>query len=229
MDDKLAIEAALDCRWHQAIQLNSKIIKSDPANIDALNRMAHAYFETGNYKLAKKYYSQVLNFDPYNPIAIKNLKMLQAFKKSNGNGGSNTILRITASVFLQEPGKTKLVSLLKVAEPQKLSLVSPGCPAIMLAKNRGITVIDGKGGYLGVLPDDISFTLIRLMKGGNKYEAVINSVRVNGLTILIRETFRSSKFRNQPSFLEFSPQTLDLTPTLDTEGTQDLISEEEES
>lgn len=200
-----AIDAALSSEWEKAIKLNLKIIKDSSDDVDALNRLAHAYFETCNYKLAKKYYSLTLNIDSYNPIAIKNLKILQSFKNLIGQKptNGNHHAKISPSLFLQEPGKTKVVALLKVAEPQKISKAYCGMCVNLNSKNRGITVTDENGSYLGVLPDDTAHRLIRLLRGGNKYMAFIKSIKVNGISILIREVYRSSKFKNQPSFLEY--------------------------
>src|SRR3989344_5987070 len=75
-----AIDAAMDCRWDEALKLNKKIIKDDPKNIDALNRQARVYMEMGKLSLAKKSYSEVIKIDPYNPIALKNLKIIKSFK-----------------------------------------------------------------------------------------------------------------------------------------------------
>lgn len=200
-----AIQAALDGRWDDALKLNEIIIEENPDNVDALNRQAHAYFELGDLPSAKKYYSEVLKFDAYNPIAAKNLKIIQAFKdgvKPSSNGHMQKTGPISSSLFLQEPGRTKVVNLLKVAEPQKLSLAYCGMLVDLVVKNRGVTVCDSEGSYLGVLPDDTAHQIIRLIKGGNKYQSIIKSIKVNGLSILIREVFRSRKFRNQPSFLE---------------------------
>lgn len=208
----LAIDAALDSRWSEALKLNKRIIRLDPQNVDALNRQGRAYMEMGRCNLAKKYYSAVLKLDPYNPIALKNLKIIKAFKPNgNGNGQvfENHTPRLSPALFLQEPGKTKVVALLKVAEPQKLSLVYCGMPVNMVVKNRKITIIDSNLNYLGVLPDDTSHYLLKLIRGGNKYDLFIKSIRVNGLAVLIKETYRSKRFKNQPSFLESS----DSTPT----------------
>lgn len=196
-----AIQAALNFRWKDALRINRQILKVDPQNIDALSRTAKAYVELGKSNLAKKYYTEVLSYDPYNPIALKNLKIIKAFK-SNGKPHVNGEFRLSASLFLQEPGKTKIVNLLKVAEPQKLSSTFCGMKVEMIVKNRKLIVVDGDGGYLGVLPDDICHLLIRLLRGGNKYNLFVKSIRVNGLSVLIRETFRSKRFKNQPSFLE---------------------------
>ena len=60
---------------------------------------------------------------------------------------------------------------------------------------------DRDDNYLGLLPDDMSHHLLKLITGGNKYQALIKSVKSNSLAIIVRETFRSRKFRNQPSFV----------------------------
>lgn len=233
-----AIDAALDTRWEEALKINKQILKLDPENIDALNRQARAYMEIGNPNVAKKYYSKVLKFDPYNPIALKNLKIMKSCKPKrnvalfNGQGlASYGTSRLSASLFLQEPGKTKIVNLLKVAEPQKLSHAFCGMKVTMVIKNRKITIVDLDGNYLGVLPDDISHHLMRLFKGGNKYELFITSVRVNSLSIIIKETFRSKRFKNQPSFLGYSigtPGDLMRLNGSNMEKDNEIVEEEQE-
>ncbi len=200
-----AIEAALVFNWTEAIELNKEIVKTTPENVDCLNRLARAYFEIGKYQQAKKIYQQVLELDPYNTIAQKNLKRASSFKKNLEDGEVKEHLQtqaISPASFLEEPGITKAVTLIKVAEPQKLSKLCSGIMVNLVAKNRGISITDQEGHYLGVLPDDTGHLLLRLIKGGNKYQAIIKSVKTNGLTILIREIFRSKKFRNQSSFLD---------------------------
>lgn len=233
---KLAIDAALDCRWDDALRLNKQILKLDGTNTDTLNRLARVYLEMGKNNLAKKYYSEVVKIDPYNPIALKNLKIIRTLKPGKKDDyvvHTNGTSKLSASLFLQEPGKTKIVNLLKVAEPQKLCKAYCGMKVDMIIKNRKITVIDADENYLGILPDDISHHLLRLIRGGNKYDLFIKSVRVNGLAVLIKETYRSKRFKNQPSFLENSDATLlatDLLTPLDNqnEDEQEVEGEEEQ-
>lgn len=217
---QLAIEAALSANWDQALKLNKKILKVEPQNVDALARLARANMEMGKSNLARKFYSEVLKYDPYNPIAIKNLKIIKSFKSNGVANHTNGHIKLSPSLFLQEPGKTKVVSLMKVAEPQKLSHIFCGMKVELVLKNRGITIVDQGGSYLGVLPDDISYRLIRLLKGGNKYELFIKAIKVNGLAVLIKETYRSKRFRNQASFLENSDSivTTNLITSLDDSG-----------
>jgi tetratricopeptide (TPR) repeat protein len=201
--NRQAVDAALNCDWEVAIKLNLHILETDPHSIPALNRLAKAYFQMGRYKDSKKMYSQVLDIDPYNPIAQKNVKILASFKK-DGEEPANGMphQKISASSFLQEPGVTKSVNLVKVAEPQKLSTLTAGMSTKIVQKARGIMITDQAGTYLGALPDDISHLLTRFLDGGNEYEALIKSVKPNGLTVLIKEVSRSKQFQNRPSFLE---------------------------
>lgn len=200
----LAISAALNCRWDEAVSLNQKMLDLSPENAQCLNRLAKAYFELGKYSQAKKAYAEVLRIDPYNSIAQKNLKKVNSLKKGDGIALPSQTMVISPALFLEEPGITTLVNLVKVAEPQKLLKLSPGTVVSLLEKKRGISVADGNHQYLGAFPDDCAFRLLRLIKGGNKYQVIIKSVRSNGLTVLIREVFRSKKFKNQASFLDES-------------------------
>lgn len=204
---QLAISAALSANWEEATKLNQQIIEGDPKNVEALNRLGRAHFELCDITAAKKFFDLALESDPYNQIAAKFLKRIETFskkglKQQTHNGAAPCQMPVSSDLFIEEPGKTKLVNLLKVAEPQKLSLLSSGRMVNLLIKNRGITVTDQYNDYLGVLPDDLSHHLIRLIKGGNKYQALIKTIKPNGVTILIREAYRSVRFKNQPSFLD---------------------------
>lgn len=231
--------AALSSRWDEALTLNQQIIATEPENVDALNRMARAYFELGDINLSKKFYQKSLKVDPYNQIAYKFLKRIETCTKKGAkpeNHAMQSNPQLISDLFIEEPGRTKLVNLLKVAEPQKLSMLSAGCLVKLATKNRGISVTDLQGEYLGVIPDDLSHTLLRLIKGGNKYQALIKTIKPNGLTILIREIHRSSRFHNQPSFLDTIDTSLTYSSdhiVIQNEGydpaVAELASDDEES
>ncbi len=205
-----AINAALSYNWEEAVLLNKQIMKEFPEDTDCLNRLARAFFELGKYPQAKKVYQDVLRIDPYNSIAQKNLKRVSSFKKASANGKINghaekdpsfSKIMLSPSLFVEEPGITAVINLVKLAEPQKLSLLSPGLLVNLTLKNRHICATDMDDNYLGSLPDDMSHRLLKLISGGNKYQALIKSVKPNALSIIVRETFRSRKFKNQPSFV----------------------------
>jgi tetratricopeptide (TPR) repeat protein len=199
---RLAIDAALKSEWNKALEINQQIQSLEPQNTECLNRLAKAYFELGDLVKSKRLYQDVLELDPYNSIAAKNIKKISSCKDNHNQKTLNGISPILSpAFFVSEPGITKSVSLIKVAEPQRLLSLSAGMMVNLVVKARGISVADINKNYLGVLPDDISFHLMRLINGGNKYQAFIQSVKPNALVILIREIYRSKKFKNQASFL----------------------------
>lgn len=201
--DSAAINAAINCNWEQAIELNLEIVKNDGGNVQARNRLAKAYCEMGQFKQAKAVYEEVLKIDPYNGIATKNLKKVAAIKSDGVMKGDNVSRqRLSAAVFLHEPGVTKMVNLIKVAEPARLLTLSAGSVVNLVPRLKSISVVDENKRYLGVLPDDTAFMLLKLIKGGNQYEVIVKSVKQNAVTVLIREVVRSKKFKNQPSFID---------------------------
>lgn len=194
-----AIQTALLGDWNNAIALNQSLLDENPDDIDTLNRLAFAYSSIGNTKEAKNLYQKVLNLDNQNPIALRNLKRLSG---SVGNGKSVTFVPSHVSnLFIEEPGKTKVIELLNVADKKVIAPLRSGETLQLVIKRMKIFVLDQDKQFIGMLPDDIGRRLIRFMSSGNQYEAYIKSVDNNKVTIFARETKRTTKFKNQPSFL----------------------------
>ena len=105
-----------------------------------------------------------------------------------------------AHVFLEEPGKTKVLALLRLAAPKILAQLNCADRVQLLPKKRIIDINNEDGTYLGCLPEDVSQRLISLIEGGNRYDAYVKGVDRHSLEIFIKETFRSRKFKNLPSF-----------------------------
>lgn len=224
---QLAITAALKSDWTQAEKINKKIISLSANNVEALNRLARAQTCAGVIDKAQKTYKKVLNIDPYNIIARKNVEKLskvigqngrtvpdQKIINGNGHGYANGATNLS-SVFLYEPGKTKVINLLNLASPSILGLLSCGDQVSLLPKKHSVSITDQNGTYLGALPDDISHKILYYIAGGNKYEVYIKFATSKTLSVFIRETERSAKFVNQPSFQDakqyFEDKELPLT------------------
>ena len=181
-----AIVAALTSNWAEAIKLNEKILKEDKNNTEALNRLARAQACTGEHQKAHKTYKKVLDVDPYNIIALKNIEKLEKAGGNNiqitiGNTQTNGHTVNLSRVFLDEPGKTKLVHLLNLAPPSILASLNCGDQLVINPKNHAITVATQSGTYLGAFPDDLAHRLLAFITGGNKYDAYVkNSTIKNG-------------------------------------------------
>ncbi|MCX6726082.1 MAG: tetratricopeptide repeat protein [Candidatus Shapirobacteria bacterium] len=195
--EEQAIKAALNQNWTRAIEINKKIIKETPQNAPALNRIGKAFYELGKNEEAIKAYKKVIKIDPFNPIANKNLKRLSK-NRSKNNNQKNSIL--SGNIFLEEPSKTKMVKLIRLASPLILSQQDNGDEVFFIIKKRLISIFDNSKNYLGALPEDLSQRLIKFIKGGNQYQAYIKNVDLQLLEIFIREVSRSKKFIETPSF-----------------------------
>ena len=193
-----AINLALHQDWKSAIDINTEILKKEDNNLDALNRLAFAYFQTGDAAQAKRLYQKVLKLDEYNQIAIKNLDKLTSVKRK---GSVAPASRVSPLMFLEEPGKTKIVVLVNLAPERILASLASGQEVFLKEKRHTMEVRDAEGVYLGALPDDLSFKLTKFIKGGNTYHTVIKSIGKNQLIVFVREVSRSKKFANQPSFV----------------------------
>ncbi|MEX2032985.1 MAG: tetratricopeptide repeat protein [Candidatus Colwellbacteria bacterium] len=208
-----AITAALTSNWDEAITLNKKILRDTESDIEAMNRLARAYCCLEQYPKALKIYKKVLELDPFNMIAVKNMEKMSKYNgkgKTSGHSNSatpgtnahtNSHTQINLSkIFLDEPGKTKLVGLLNLAAPSTLASLNCGDKVILNPKNHAVTVLSEEGTYLGAFPDDIAHRILSFISGGNKYEAYVKSSSIRNLTIFVRELLRSPKLANQPTF-----------------------------
>ena len=201
-----AIQTALTGDWKTAVAINKELLQENPQDIDALNRLALAFMVTGKVKSAKTTYQKVLAIDPLNPIAIRNLKY---FKGTTNKQKSDVFGDFQINnKFLEETGKTKVVELVNIAQPTVIQALRTGQTVNLSIKRLKLFVLKGEKQYLGVLPDDIGRRLIKFIKAGNKYEAYIKSVNPHKVIVFIKEIKRSARFKNQPSFLAASDNSL---------------------
>jgi hypothetical protein len=191
-----AIQTALTGDWQRAIDINQLILQEEPEDIDTLNRLAFAFLSTGNPKDAKNLYEKVLALDMQNPIAIRNLKRLH-------DVNSKKIILIN-NLFIEEPGKTKVMDLINIADKKVISHLRSGEKLDLKIKRSRIFAYDLDSQFIGMLPDDTCQRLIKFMEAGNEYEAYVRTVDSNKISIFIREIKRVKKFKNQPSFVSGS-------------------------
>lgn len=196
--EQRAVKAAGCCQWTSAINYNLQILKIKPDNTSALNRLGKAYWEDGQIDKAKTSFEKSLKVDPSNGIAFKNLERLKDLKNTPV---SPPRLATNRAVFLEEPGITKIVRLTRLASGHVLSELDCADEVFLRPRNRLVNVVNQKGIYLGCLPEDLSFRLIKLIKRGNRYQAFIRLIDARNLHLLVREVKRSTRLHNTPSFL----------------------------
>jgi tetratricopeptide (TPR) repeat protein len=207
-----AVHTALQGDWQAAIILNQMLLEENPEDIDALNRLAFAKTSLGEIKEAKSIYIKVLSLDANNPIATKNLQRLSG--GINQNPQNSVHLQIS-NVFIEEPGKTKVVLLINTADKKVLTPLRNGEQLFLLIKRMKIFVYDTQKQYIGMLPHDMGNRLIKFIEGGNVYEAYIKTVHNMCVTILIKEVKKAIKFKNQPSFISIEKSRFSLNNNCD--------------
>ena len=193
-----AIAAALAQDWKEAIRINLAILKNETDDIESLCRLAFAYLKTGQLLAAKRTYLKVLGLDKYNQIATKNLKKMTTLKKKDMANEASGFM--SPMIFLEEPGKTKIVECVHVAPSHVLSTLSAGQEVMLKPKNHCIVVRTSSQTYVAALPDDMSFKLHKMIAAGNTYQAIVKGVDKKSVKIMLRELSRGKKFAKQPSF-----------------------------
>jgi len=206
-----AINSAMQRRWEKAARINESIIELFPNDIAAHNRLGKALTELWRYTEARKTYEHVLELDPNNSIARRNLQRLSYLK--DGQGPPKTACGIDSRFFIEEASKARTVNIHRTAPSETLAKLSAGDHVRLQARGQTLAAVNDSGEYLGEIEPRIGLRLIELMKGGNEYEAAIINIRDDLMRVIIKETFQHPTQIGHPSF--FPPRAdEDLKPYL---------------
>lgn len=193
-----AIKEALAQNWKEAIRINQNILNDDPKDIDALNRLGYALLKTGKFTQAKQTFDKILNIDPYNRITLVNIKKIPSLKKHKSDHQCGST--VSPLLFLEDPGKTKIVDCVNAAPSAMLSTLTCGQELVLKSKKHGVDLRDTANRYVGALPDDMAYKIGKFMEAGNNYSAHVKRITKSCVSVFIREVKRGKRFRNQPSF-----------------------------
>ena len=194
-----AVSLALTGAWQEAIKVNLDILSSSPEDVDALNRLARCYSEMGNAAKAVATTQKVLRIDSLNPIAQR---CLLKWKTARPND-TRKFSAPSGEAFLEESGKTKMVTLLNPGDPSVFSNLDSGDEVKLSAYAHRVSVTDDGGRYIGRLPDDLAARLRNFLKKGNKYQVLIKSTDLKDVCVLIKEV------ENKTGTASFPPEKLD--------------------
>lgn len=203
-----AVSLALSGSWEAALLLNKKILQEDAKDVDALNRQARAYSELGKLSKAKACAKKVLKIDPFNTIALKSLEKWKELKRGESLKSTPTF----PQTFLEEPGKTKILSLIHLGDYKVIAKLDSGDEITLNTGSHRISALSSDAKYVGRLPDDLSARLKKLIKLGNTYQAFIKSANAKDVRVFIRETKRAKKLADIPSFSTEKIDYISFTP-----------------
>ena len=200
--EKQAIDNAINGQWNQAINFNEDIIKIDKKNAETYLRLGFAYLQTNKIKKAKKYYLQALKLQPNNNLIKKNLEKIKILESKK-----LTHLKtfpLDPLLFIDIPGKTKTVNLVKCGPKSVLAKLTVGQRVFLSSKKRRIEIRTEDKEYAGCLPDDLSKRLAIFIKNGGLFSVYIKETSLKNTIVLLKEEkkgSRMSKFVAFPSDL----------------------------
>ncbi|MBI4199912.1 MAG: tetratricopeptide repeat protein [Chloroflexi bacterium] len=195
---KAAIALAMESRWEEAVAVNRAILGLFPDDVEAHNRLGKALVELGDYRQARLAFHKALELAPSNTIARKNLERLALLGKEQPQAARGR--KLTPQEFLAESGKTGVVVLESPASPRTLAKMAPGDPVLLRVAGNRLVAESAAGEYLGEIGPRIGRRVVRLMGGGNRYEAVVTRVGDGELAVLVREVYQSPDQRGIVSF-----------------------------
>jgi tetratricopeptide (TPR) repeat protein len=197
---KEAVELAIQGRWQEAVAANRAILKLFPDDVETHNRLGRALMEIGDYAAAREAYGHALELDRYNNIAKKNLKRLSELgelaQKENYH-------KVVIDVFVEETSKARTVSLGKLAPKEVLARMAPGEEISLQVEGERLIAKSAQDEYLGEVEPKYGLRLAKLIKGGNRYTAVITSLEEDELKVLISEIYQHP---SQAGRLSFPPK-----------------------
>jgi tetratricopeptide (TPR) repeat protein len=193
---RLAIELALKGRWDEAVRVNQYILDIFPDDIETLNRLGKAYMESGRYAEARNAFEHALRISPHNAIAKKNLERLPRIESTSNRGSQPTVT--IRHRLIEQSDRSGVTELTGLAEWEVLARIMPGDAIKLDPEGHTVTVRNLAGEYIGQIEPRVGARLGRMMKGGNKYEGVVVSVRPERVSLLLIETFRQ---QNQPGLV----------------------------
>lgn len=186
-----AIAHATHGDWRAAVETNRQLLELG-ADIDAYNRLGKALAELGRHEEALEAYEQALQRDNTNRIARRNADRLRLVL-AGADGATKDDGRpekAPATLFIEEMGKTGRARLINLAAPRLLAPLSPGDAVQLRADGEQLVARVGRA-QIGHVEPRIAGRLLKLIAGGNRYEAAVTSIHEGAgeVTIIIREVF----------------------------------------
>jgi phosphopantetheinyl transferase (holo-ACP synthase) len=206
---KEAVDLALQGKWEEAEVINRDMIEKFPSDVEAYNRLGRALTELGHFDAAKEAYLKALQLAPENAIAKKNLARLTGLSESMATlkrshqktpTSKAHARRVALDLFITEVGKAGAVNLDSVAPVEVLAKMGFGDPVHLKAKKQRLIVTSEDGDYLGEVEPRQGLRLMKLMRGGNKYDAAVLHVEGDKVQVIIKEIYQHPSQVGHPSF-----------------------------
>jgi len=200
-----AVNLALQGEWQRATEVNKAILELFSDDVEAMNRLVKALIELGGYEEARTVLDKACELAPYNNIAKKNRARLDQLAADSDSGDSvpakqNKKTAGAPQIFIEESGKSG-TTILRNTNGNKAVLRLSASEQVVLSRDKNtVTVRTLDGQPIGQVEPKLGNRLARLMEGGNKYAAAVVTVNDEGVSVIIKETFKHRSLQNVGSF-----------------------------
>ena len=236
-----AVRYARNGDWERARDANCAILRMQPDDCEAANRLAKALMELGDLTNARPVLLTLCRRFPGNAIARKNLARLQKLESSAAATPATAPRRPAAGraepagsfagspigSFIEEGGKSCSTTLRRYPETAALAPVDAGDALTLHPEPSGVAVAAADGRRLGSIEPRLARRLRQLMTGGNRYSAIAVHAGDDAISLIIRETYRHPALRDIVSFpaaLRTAAAAATVTAT-DTPAVESTIAE----
>ena len=198
LNTEQAINLARQSKWEEAVEVNERLIQAFPNDAEALNRLGKALTELGRYADAVDAYEKALAADPTNTIAQKNVARHRTLKDEGATPPVQQ--KYDPALFIEEPGKTAVTTLVNVASSELLAPMAAGDQLSLHVDGSIIEVHDLRDQVIGQLEPKITLRLLSLVTTGNEYAAAITAIDDHQVRVIIRETYQHPDNASKVSF-----------------------------
>ncbi len=196
-----AVVHAMAGHWEKAAQSNAEALRVAPNDAESHNRLAKALIELGRYGEARGAAESALRLRPGNTIARRHLdRIAQLSANGAAHRGPAKAPSARPGAFIADRARSTVTMLRDQAPASALATVSPGDTLTLSVQATRVNVSTVDGRSLGNLEVRLAQHLVRLIQGGNRYEAAAAKVTPGAVAIVVREAYRSPKQANLVSF-----------------------------
>ncbi len=212
---KQAIKEALRANWEKAVEINTGILERNPSNLDAKLRLGHAFIQTKHLIKAKKIFNEVIETDPLNPVALRNLQLID--KKVD----VISPVRAVAGALIKEPGTTAETNFTLVGRGITAESFAPGENLVVKIKKHSATIYRIKKDTELEIGDLNNENLIKALNKAINEHATISASFIKG-------TDRSADILLKCSLPVFKSEKQDVRPYIKRGSLDDAEIEDEE-
>ncbi len=200
------LEAALEQsergQWAESVESNRAILEIDPRDASAYNRLGRSLTKLGRLREALEAYQRSVEVDPANPVALRNSVRLRGVLE---NMDGDTVppadpLDIRAENFVMETGRSDVVTLEDLSPAPQIATLMPGDSLELRAEGPYLRLYTTGGERVGLVPAKVAHRLLELIAAGNMYSADVVRANVDGVLVLLRETYRNPATRGKLPF-----------------------------